>query len=85
MTVLQFKEILMTRFLILILLAVALFNVSGVAGELSGFRGDGAGLYPRATPPTSWSPESNVVWKTEMPDWSNASPLTRGSVMHVFA
>ncbi len=75
----------MTQFLSLIFLAVALFNVSGVAGELSGFRGDGAGLYPRATPPTSWSPESNVVWKTEMPDWSNASPLLLGKQLIVCA
>jgi len=40
-----------------------------------GWRGDGTGRYPRARPPVTWSSETNVVWKTELPQWSNASPI----------
>lgn len=41
----------------------------------SGFRDDGTGRYPQADPPVIWSSEGNLVWKTSMPSWSNASPV----------
>lgn len=42
--------------------------------QTTGWRGDGSGVYPGARPPIHWSSISNVVWKTALPSWSNASP-----------
>ena len=44
------------------------------SGE-SGWRTDGTGRYPRATPPLTWSPTQNVVWKRPLKNWSNATPV----------
>lgn len=43
--------------------------------ETAGWRMDGDGRYPDTRPPVSWSPTQNVVWKTALPSWSNASPV----------
>lgn len=51
----------------------------------AGWRTDGKGYYPNATPPTNWSAEENVVWKTKMPSWSNASPTIEGDRIFVCA
>lgn len=48
------------------------------AAEPIGFRGDGAGRFPDAQAPTEWGSERNVVWKTALPAWSNASPVLVG-------
>ncbi len=40
-----------------------------------GWRGDGKGYYGAADPPVEWSSSRNVAWKTEMPSWSNGSPV----------
>ena len=40
-----------------------------------GWRGDGTGRFPEATPPQDWSMEANILWKTKLADWSNASPM----------
>ena len=48
---------------------------SPVDAEPVGWRMDGDGRYPDANPPIHWSPDDNVVWKTVMPAWSNASPV----------
>ena len=45
------------------------------AEEIVGWRMDGDGLYPDTQPPTSWSTDESVAWKTAMPAWSNASPV----------
>lgn len=50
-----------------------------------GWRTDGTGSYADATPPTEWGPDTNVVWKTEMPHWSNASPVIVGDRIFVAA
>jgi outer membrane protein assembly factor BamB len=42
-----------------------------------GFRTDGTGRYPDATPPLHWSPDKNVVWKIDLPK-SNAIPVILG-------
>jgi outer membrane protein assembly factor BamB len=39
-----------------------------------GWRGDGSGRYPDATPPLEWSPKKNVRWKTAV-GGSYASPI----------
>lgn len=46
-----------------------------VMAAQTGFRGDGSGRYPEAQPPLQWSPTNNVLWKTALTNWSNASPI----------
>jgi outer membrane protein assembly factor BamB len=43
-----------------------------------GWRGDGTGCFPGATPPIEWSETKNIIWKTPMPSWTNASPVPMG-------
>ncbi len=38
-----------------------------ITRRVVGYRNDGTGVYPDAHPPTRWSAEENVVWKTELP------------------
>ncbi len=49
------------------------------ADDPVGWRTDGTGRYPDATPPTEWSVEDNVIWATPAPDWSNSSPVIVGN------
>ncbi|OAI45919.1 hypothetical protein AYO44_12235 [Planctomycetaceae bacterium SCGC AG-212-F19] len=48
-----------------------------------GWRTDGTGSYPRTTPPRTWAADKNVVWKTKMPSWSNATPVIVGDKLLV--
>ncbi|MHB9133483.1 MAG: PQQ-binding-like beta-propeller repeat protein [Armatimonadota bacterium] len=48
-----------------------------------GFRMDGTNRYPTATPQTAWSTTERVVWATELPKWSNASPVLVGDRIFV--
>ena len=54
------------------------FTVLGLNAENVGWRRDGSGRFQNANPPTEWSTTKNVVWKTPLPDWSNASPIIVG-------
>jgi outer membrane protein assembly factor BamB len=45
------------------------------ADDPVGWRGSGLGVYPQAEPPTEGSTTINVVWKTPLRSWSNASPV----------
>lgn len=58
---------------------------ASAAGEVSGWRGDGTGRYGDARPVLEWGGETNVVWKTPMPNWSNASPVITGDRIFVCA
>ncbi len=49
-----------------------------VAAEPVGWRTDGTGKYPDATPPTEWGIETNIVWDAPLAGWSNASPVVVG-------
>ena len=44
---------------------------------------NGQSRYPEATPVTKWGTDTNVVWKTPMPSWSNASPVLCGDRLFV--
>jgi outer membrane protein assembly factor BamB len=55
------------------------------AGPVTGWRNDGGGIYPDATPLTTWSPESNILWKTQLPAWGNSSPVLVGDRIVVTA
>lgn len=64
-----------------LLLLFAVLLPAGEATAPTGFRHDGSGRYPEATPPTEWGPAKNVAWKTAMPATSNASPLLLGDLV----
>ena len=51
---------------------------SAAAAEAVGWRTDGSGEYLDADPPVRWSVAENVVWKTPLPSWSNATPVRVG-------
>lgn len=55
---------------------------SGLKAGTFGWRGDGTGNFPEATPPLVWSENDNLIWKTRLPSWSNAAPIVSGD--HVF-
>ncbi|MEZ4267683.1 MAG: PQQ-binding-like beta-propeller repeat protein [Myxococcota bacterium] len=50
-----------------------------------GWRLDGTGRYPATDPPTTWSAGRNVVWRTPLPTWGNASPVVVGDRVFVAA
>ncbi|MEM9553531.1 MAG: PQQ-binding-like beta-propeller repeat protein [Acidobacteriota bacterium] len=54
---------------------IILLGGSSASAEVVGWRMSGDGLYPQARPPASWSAAQNVVWKTPLNAWSNASPI----------
>lgn len=64
-----------------LLLALAVLATAGEAVAPVGFRGDGAGRYPDATPPLEWGAAKNVAWKAALPSWSNATPLPLGELI----
>src|SRR5579862_4977512 len=70
-----------------LLLAVSLFGAipafAAMPDAVVGWRGDGSGKYPDATPPTVWyqkaSGESkNILWKVKLPCYSWATPIIVG-------
>ena len=68
-----------------ICLAALIMSVVSVQADPVGWRGDGSGIFPNTTPATEWSPTKNVVWKTKMPDWSNATPVIVGDKIFVMS
>jgi outer membrane protein assembly factor BamB len=53
-----------------------------------GWRGDGTGHYPGATPPTTWGrtpagEKTNIVWETKLPCYSWATPIIVGEKIFV--
>jgi len=51
---------------------------SAMAQDVIGWRSDTTGRFLDVDPPTQWSAENNVIWKTKMPSWGNSSPLIAG-------
>ncbi len=56
---------------------VAILAIPVLGQAPIGFRTDGTGRYPDATPPLSWDLEKNVVWKIKLTQ-SNAIPVILG-------
>ncbi len=67
----------------LVVCLVATMIATAQAQRYVGWRTDGSGRYPNATPPVEWSKENNVVWKTELPGRSFASPIVVGDRIFV--
>lgn len=65
----------MIRHLYTILILLSLILTSRIEGQVVGWRGDGTGCYPQATPPVTWSVDEDVVWKTELSGTSPASAV----------
>ncbi len=72
--------------------SITLFPASRASGQLQpgpdnpfGWRGDGSGRFPDATPVTEWSRTKNVVWKTPMPDWGHSQPVVVGEYVFTTA
>lgn len=51
--------------------------------DVTGWRVDGTGRYPTATPPKEWSSDKNVLWRTQMPGPSNSSPVLVGKRLFI--
>lgn len=68
------------------LLTVTLLILTGfslVASDDVGWRLDGDGIFPEAKPPITFSNDEGVVWKTKLPDWSNAMPIMVGNKLFI--
>ena len=64
------------------LMAVGSLSLAEEA-KVVGWRGDGTGRYPDATPPTEWyqkenGESKNILWKTKLPCYSWATPVIVG-------
>jgi len=73
----------MMRNVSLVLLLCCVVLIPMAAAETVGWRGDGSGRFPEADPPTEWGKDQHIVWKTEMPNWSNSSPIIVGGKLFV--
>ncbi len=63
---------------LIVAISLLFSTAAATASEAVGWRTDGTGQYPHANPPTKWSITENVVWKTPMPSWSNATAVVIG-------
>ncbi len=67
------------------LVVACLLTASAQSENAVGWRTDGTGEYPDATPVVEWSPEKNVLWTTPMPSFSNSTPVIVGDRLFVCA
>ena len=63
----------------------AFFSLATLNADNVGWRRDGSGKFPKEKPPTKWSASENIVWKTPLPSWSNASPIIVGKRIFICA
>jgi outer membrane protein assembly factor BamB len=54
-----------------------------LADTPNGWRNDGTGVFPSATPPSEWSESKNVVWKIKLPGKSYGAPVIAGDRLFV--
>jgi outer membrane protein assembly factor BamB len=62
---------------------LALFSAQDAASPY-GFRRDGSGVFPGATPPTEWGEKKNIKWRTNV-GAGNSSPVVAGDKVLVLA
>ena len=64
--------------LLLLLVACGMVSVVGAnAAQPAGWRGDGSGQHPSASPVTKWNAGENILWKTEV-GAGQSSPIVTG-------
>ncbi len=51
--------------------------------DIPSWRNQGNGLFPAASLPTDW--ESNILYKTPLPEWSNGTPIMLGDRLYFTA
>jgi len=73
------------RKLLGIVFIACLVGSSVAVAQVAEWRMDSTGRFLDANPPMEWSAETNVVWKTPMPNWGNASPVIVGDRIFVCA
>jgi outer membrane protein assembly factor BamB len=71
------------HFLILSSISLAICLSQGAAAKTIGWRAGGDGDFAGATPPTEWGDDHNLLWRTPLSGWSNASPVVASG--YVFA
>ena len=67
------------------LLGSSLFGSGAAALETAGWRMNGNGEFPEATPPAEWSPTKNVIWSTPLANKSNGSPVLLNGMIFITA
>jgi outer membrane protein assembly factor BamB len=70
------------RAVLLLVLAWAVTHPLGAEPPV-GWRNDGTGRFPTATPPTTWSAEKNIQWKVTLPGASYGAPIVVGENLFV--
>lgn len=69
-----------------IMLAVLSCMISARIGKAddswAGFRGDGSGI-AEANPPTRWSPEEGIAWRSSIPGYGQSSPVVWNDLVYV--
>src|SRR5688500_2702976 len=70
---------------VVLLVAMCASGVVAAAEPTVGWRGGGSGRFPDARPPSEWSSEQNVVWKTELRGESISSPIVVGDTVFSLA
>lgn len=81
----QLKSHFMVMFVVVTLGFISVAQAGGPDAGVVGWRSDGLGRYPDATPPTEWGPDTNVVWKTELDGFTNAMPVVLDDCVIVMA
>lgn len=71
--------------IIITILAGLVITAFAIDATVPGWRTDGTGLYPTATPPTVWSADKHVRWKKKLPAWANACPILIDNRLYVTA
>jgi outer membrane protein assembly factor BamB len=67
---------------LLFLLTRAASDPVGAAAPV-GWRNDGTGCFPDASPPSEWSPAKNVLWKLALPGSGYGAPIVVGERLFV--
>jgi outer membrane protein assembly factor BamB len=67
------------------LLLLGSLTIVAQAGDIVGWRSDWTGKYVNAKPALEWAADKNVVWKTPMANWGNATPVIVGDRIFVCA
>ncbi len=65
----------MVRILSVCVCLLVSMTVAVAADPAVGFRTDGTGAYPDSNPTVEWGRGRNVIWATDMPAKSNATPV----------
>ena len=69
----------------LVALAISYTSQTASAADVVGWRSDGKGEFQASSPPTRWSRDSGIAWKSPLPATSLSSPIVAGDRAFVMA